>query len=578
MFSIAGGASLHLIHSVAQHKGLKNICPHHEQAAAMAADAYARVSRNLGAAIATSGPGATNLVTGICCAYYDSVPVIFISGQVATFRLKQSSALRQRGFQETEIVKMVQTITKYAVLVTDKSRIRYELEKATHLARSGRPGPVLVDIPDDLQRQDIDPNELEGFEAPPVEMNQEDWMARLDECVSLIEQAVRPVLVIGWGIRLAKAEQSFLSLADKLKVPILPTWGCVDLLPASNPLLVGTFGTHGTRHGNFAVQNADLVLAIGTRLDTHSTGNPPSSFARGAKKIIVDIDCAELRKFDLSEMKVDLPLCADAGQFVEALLEKVRPNDNSRHADWFKRIGDWKSGHPIVQKRYWEEKAINPYVFIETLSRHSEDGDIFFIDTGCVLPWMMQTFTVKRNQRIFHAFNNTPMGYALPASMGGAAYASDRRIICLVGDGGLQINIQELASVAYHKPHLKIFVFDNRGYSMIRQTQDQWLDSNYIASSPEGGLAMPDFTAVAEGYGIPALTVSRASELEAMFKSFLAADGPGFCTLKISEAHRVIPQVKFGRPIEDAEPLLDREEFLASMIVEPMDVSKKPLS
>ena len=299
VFVITGGAVAHLIDSVAKNPNIDYICTQHEQAAAMAADACSRITGNIGAAIATSGPGATNLITGVCCAYYDSIPVIYITGQVATFRSSKGMGVRQLGFQEADIVNIFRPLTKYAVWIDDPRRIRYELEKATHIAKSGRPGPVLVDLPDDLQRVDIDPDELESFVPEPENKDLHRLEEQVESCIQLLENAKRPVVILGWGIRLGKAEKEAIEFVNKLGFPILPTWATMDMLPSNHPLVVGSFGFHGTRYGNFTVQNADLVLSIGSRLDTHLTGSPITTFAREAKKIVVDVDINELNKLSI---------------------------------------------------------------------------------------------------------------------------------------------------------------------------------------------------------------------------------------------------------------------------------------
>ncbi len=578
VFAISGGASLHLIHSIAEHPDIDYICPQHEQAGAMAADGYARATRNLGAAIATSGPGATNLITGICCAYYDSVPTIFITGQVTTFRFKADTGVRQYGFQETDIVEMCRPVTKYVTVIKDPKRIRYELEKACHIARTGRPGPVLVDIPDNVQRDEIQAETLESYAPEPENASRAAAAGKVksevEKCLAHLYRARRPVLITGWGIRLAKADIAARELIEKLGFPVVPTWGMVDFLHHDHPQLVGSFGTHGTRYGNFAVQNADLVLAIGTRLDTHEAGSPLSTFARGATKIVVDIDPAELGKFIKFGMDTDLLICADAGEFTTNLaraLERDRLGDIS---DWKRKIDGWKARYPICPRRYYGEEPVNPYVFVKTLSAVLPEEASIYVDTGCAIAWMMQAFEVKRGQRIIHDFNNTAMGYALPASIGGCLAQDKKSVICVTGDGSLQMNIQELATVLRHDLPIKIILLNNHGYSMIQQTQDQWLGSKYIASTVAGGLAMPDFTRIAEAYGYKTLDIRANAGLHATLSEAVNHPGPIFCNVDIKNTHRVIPQVKFGRPIEDSEPFLDRKEFLETMIVPPLAVSR----
>jgi len=573
VFVVNGGAAAHLIDSIAKNPDIDYICTQHEQAAAMAADAYSRVTANIGAAIATSGPGATNLVTGACCAYYDSIPVIYITGQVATFRSRKGTGVRQLGFQEADIVDIFRPFTKYAALLDDPRKIRYELEKATHIARSGRPGPVLIDVPDNLQREDIDPRGLEPFVPQQERKDPGRLTEQVARCIQLLEKAKRPVIILGWGIRLAKAEEEARKLVDKLGFPVLPTWATMDMLPSDHPLVVGSFGLHGTRYGNFTVQNADLVLSIGCRLDTHLTGSPITSFAREAVKIIVDIDASELNKFTKSGMAVDVAINADAKDFLDTINSKIDGIVTQDTAEWKRRIVAWKEKYPICPPEYYQEEGVNPYVFVKTLSRESSEGDVIFVDTGCGVAWMMQAFDFKEGQRLFSAFNNTPMGYSLPASIGASFALEQKPITCITGDGGLQINIQELATIIRHNLPIKIFLLNNHGYSMIRQTQDQWLESRYEASTVDCGLALPDFVKVAGAYGYKTVTINTNSELRECVRDVLNSDGPVFCNVVISPQHRVIPQVKYGRPIEDAEPLLDRAEFMGNMIVRPLAAS-----
>lgn len=573
VFAISGGASLHLIHSIAETQGIDYVCPMHEQAGAYAADAYARVTGGLGCAVATSGPGATNLITGIASSFYDSIPVLYLTGQVATFRAKGDTGVRQMGFQETEIVDICRTITKYAVLVQDPYRIRYELQKAVAIARSGRPGPVLVDIPDDLQRMDIDPGKLIDYEPEPAVSALVVSEDSLQACIDAVKHAQRPVLVYGWGIHLAKAEAEARELARLLGIPVAMTWAALDLLPYDDGLAIGGFGTHGTRYANFAVQNADLIISIGSRLDTKATGSPPSSFAREAKLIMLDIDPTEIKKFERLGRKVDLGISVDAATFLRALVKRVRGQRFPDFAFWMKRIHEWKSRYPACRPEYARETRVNPYWMVKQLSSLLREDEIIFSDTGCALAWMMQGFEFKRGQQFFHAFNSTPMGYGLPGAMGASFARPGQRIVCMTGDGSLQMNIQELATVAHHRLPVKVLLINNLGHSMVRQTQEQWLGRKYYATSAQGGLACPDFAAVARAYGFRTETLALNADIVAKLVETLGADGPTFLNIEVDPGHRVIPQVKFGRPNEDADPLLDRKEFFENMIVKPLPVS-----
>lgn len=573
VFAVTGGASLHLIDSVARTTGIDFVCPQHEQGGAMAADGYARASGGLGCAIATSGPGATNLITGIICSWFDSVPVLYLTGQVTTFRLKGDTGVRQMGFQETEIVDMCRPVTKYAVMVTDWRRIRYELEKAIHIARTGRPGPVLVDVPDDLQRLQIDPAELEPFTPDASTTKPAPSAGELDRLIGMLQAAKRPVVILGWGIRLAGAGREAVALVEQLGIPVLPTWPALDMIPSNHPLVIGPFGTHGTRYGNYALQNADFVLSIGARLDTREAGSPYQDFARGARKVVVDIDAAELRKLPAFGMDVDLAIQADAGEFLRALSARASAIPRLKVADWLDQIAAWKRKYPICVPAYRRETAINPYVFVEELAECAAPGEDLVLDTGCALAWTCQAFQFKEGQRLYHAFNTTAMGYALPAAIG-VSFAKGRApVTCVVGDGSLQMNIQELATVVRHQLPLRIFLINNHGYSMVQQTQEQWLEGRYEATTVAGGLAFPDFVRVAQAYGIPTLTIERNEDAADLVKRAYGHAGPVFVNVEIDARHRVVPQVKFGRPIEDGEPLLPRAEFLANMIVAPTPAS-----
>lgn len=572
-FVITGGASVHMIDSLARNPEIDYVCAQHEQASAMMADAYSRISGNLGVAISTSGPGATNMITGVCCAYYDSVPVLYITGQVATFRLKGERGIRQLGFQETDTVDMFKPITKYAVMVRESKMIRYELEKAVHIAKSGRPGPVVVDVPDDLQREDIDPDSLRSY-APEIEIVKDIAMdEKISECIRMINKSKRPVIVLGWGIRLSKSEKEALQFIEMLGFPVLLSYAMRDFLESSSPLVVGSFGSHGTRYGNFTVQNSDLVIVVGSRLDSRKSGSPPKDFAREAKKIIVDIDQSELNKFKDIGINVDLLLHAHCRDFFQAINMKVDEISPQDITPWKKQIDKWKNKFPICRPEYYEGESPDPYVFIKTLSEVLEEGDIIISDTGCGLVWMAQAFEFKRHQRLIHAFNYTPMGYALPASIGACFAKKRKRVICLAGDGGLQMNIQELATVIRHQLPIKVLLINNNGYSMIGQTQDQWLNSKYEASDVEHGLAFPDFEKLAEVYGFRTVGIHHNKDMLDKLREVVSGQDPSFCNIAISFDRKVIPQVKYGRPLEDGDPLLPRKTFFENMIIKSADIS-----
>ena len=566
VYAVTGGASLHLIHSAKNNKKLNVIFPVHEQTCAMAADAYSRVSHNVGAAFATSGPGATNLATGICGAYFDSVPVIYITGQVSTNRSKGSTGVRQVGFQETDCVDMYKSVTKYAYKISKASEIKYQLEKAYSIAVSGRKGPVLIDIPDNIQREDINPKKLKTYfkKNTALKKNQKDYKRLL----SFISKAKRPILVLGWGIHLSNSYKEVLKLIKKLKFPIVTTWAMAHILPHDHELKVGTWGTHGSRFANFAVQNSDLVLSLGSRLDTKATGSPINTFARDAKKIVIDIDKSELNKFKKFGLKIDLKINQDLKEFCKDFLQ-LKYQNRPVYNDWYRTINEWKIKYPICLKNYYLEKDINPYVFVDYLSDLVKENRYIIVDTGCAIAWTMQGFKFKKNQILFHDFNNTAMGWTIPAAIA-TAFEKKKQVIVITGDGSFSFMLQELSLIKKHNLNIKIFLLNNAGQSMIKQTQDQWLKSNYFGSSVKGGLAKIDFKKVVKSFGLYVGETRRQKVLKSDIRNFLNNNNAGMLEVIISPQHRVIPQVKFGKPNEDPEPLLPRKEFYDNMITKPI--------
>lgn len=577
VFVMSGGAAVHLIDSIARTEGVDYVCIQHEEAAAMAADAYARVGGSMGVGITTSGPGGTNLLTGVCCSYFDSVPVLFITGQVATFRLKKSTALRQVGFQETDMPAIFKPITKYSARVERAEDIRYHLEKAVYLAREGRPGPVLIDLPDDLQRVDIDPNKLRSF--IPVEEgygreSTEDYVDDIQKLLKLIEHAQRPVLVIGAGVRVAGVEDLARELVERLRVPFLLTWGGMDIWPYDHPLNVGGFGACGPRGGNFVAQNADLVVALGTRLSQMITGGVPEHFARGAKKVMIDIDREEIAKFADKGMSIDLGIRADLRSFLPQINRALVGYVPLARMEWEEYLRR--------QKSQWgrcgdggddPSRVIDANYFIEALSREAAEGDVVITDAGGNLTWTMQSFHVKKGQRLFSAWNHSPMGYSLAAACGASIAAPHRRVISIIGDGGLQMCVEELATVARYQIPIKIFLFNNQGHGIQKQTIETWLEGRYEGVNEKTGLYFPDFKKLAEAYGLRYMSISSHVGMGKQISDVLNVDGPVFCDVAISPDQRIKPMLTYGRPLEDQGPLLSRKDFLEAMIIEPLPES-----
>lgn len=570
VFGVSGGAALHLLHSVKIKSGIKLITTHHEQAAAMAADSVARITNKIGVAVATSGPGATNLITGIAGCFYDSVPVVFITGQVSTTRLSGDSGVRQLGFQETPIVKMVEQITKYATQIQKPEEIILELDKCIKIALSGRKGPTLIDIPDDIQRMEVevpDETSLAILQKKPMfslpKIKDSDWSTLF----KLISEAQRPIVVVGWGVHLAKKEEEVRKFLEKLKWPVVLTWGAADLLDSEKSYRVGTFGTHGVRAANFAVQNADLVLSIGSRLDTKSTGSPAKSFAREAKKIMIDIDENEINKFNKLELDINLSLVIDiAGDEFSVLLRNVEEASNPISQYWSSKVSSYKS--ELSRQPLQQDLAnIDPYEFVKVISGVCESKTRIILDTGCTVAWVLQDWIFKTQQRIFHDFNNTAMGWALPAAIGSISIKDEYKTIAIIGDGSFMMSIQELSTLKATGETLKIFLLNNSGYAMIKQTQDQWFSSDYFASTANSEMVFPNFKLICEAFGIKYKRIEKQKDLIKGIFKVMNEEVSTLCEIIISEDARVNPQVKFGSPIEGMDPPINSELFKSLMII-----------
>jgi acetolactate synthase-1/2/3 large subunit len=563
VFVVSGGAAVHMIDSVARNPLCRYICSQHEQHAGASADGYARVSNNMGAVIVTSGPGATNLATSIANAYFDSIPLLLLCGQVATFRLKKNPGLRQKGFQETEVVSMFKPITKYATRLSDPAMIRFELEKAVFLARSGRKGPVLLDIPDDISRTQISEKKLKVFVLPKMKLRNS-FQAKYDTLYHLLNNSKRPVLIYGAGIGLSNSRSLAEKFGKQLGIPIVHTWGGTDVLNAYEHNHIGAVGVCGPRASNFAVQNSDLIIAIGTRLSQQIIGKP-TLFAPGAKKVIIDIDREEFNKFSKNELTIDLTIETDVKSFFENIqITRIQKNIFSWNA-WLSQIHAWKETYPICPQNYYKaKKQIQPYVFVQELTRAAKPGAIIVTDTGANLSWTCQTWELKKKQRVISAWNHTPMGYALPGAIG-ASFAARQDVLCLIGDGGLMMCLSELQTVVFHKLPIKIFIFNNHGHSIQKQTLDTWLESRYHAVNEKSGLSFPDFTKIGKAFGIPTVTLNKHAHLKQHIASILHSKGPTLINVEIDPEAKIIPMLTYGSGLEDLSPKLPPSEIAKIM-------------
>ena len=574
VFIVMGGAASHIVDSLGKNTKIRYICMQHEQAAAMAADVQARLTGHPSAAVATSGPGATNLITGTCTSWFDSIPCIFLTGQVALSETKGERKIRQLGFQETDIIEIVKSVTKYAVMVKDPSSIKYHLDKAFYLAKNGRPGPVWLDLPLNVQHSEINPDSLRGFNPKLEKQGSQKLKQQVKKTLELIAKASRPIILAGHGIRIARAIPEFEKLINALGWPVVSTWNGIDILAHDDPLYVGQFGVYGARAANFAVQNSDLLISIGSRLDTRQTGNHPESFARAAKKIAVDIDQAELAK---NWVKIDLAVNADAKDFLSQIAKHLKNPEKTRVDGWWQKIKDWQNKFPVILPEFYKQKdSVNPYIFIRALSKELNNDDIILVDSGATTVWTFQAFKVKKGQRLINPLGNFPMGWAIPAGIGAWFATGKKRVICIAGDGAMQMNIQELQTIAYHKIPLKIFVINNHSYGIVKQFQDLYFDSRYEGTSYEKGYSCPDFLKIARDYNLSTSHLASNSQIGQKITKCLSSPGPSLCEVLIDDNQKIIPKLAaiktakgyVSKPIEDQLPYLKRSVLYENMIID----------
>ncbi len=571
-FGMSGGAAVHMFDSIDRHPAMKIVSMTHEQCAAMAADGYARATGRIGVAVTTSGPGATNLLTGTCCSYYDSIPTLMLTGQVATHRLKGDRKVRQVGFQETDVVSIFSPVTKYAVQIQDAATIRYHLEHAYYTAMEGRPGPVLLDIPDNLQRAEIDPEKLVGFTPEPQPDPQPTLKAEIAELLLKIQKARRPVLVLGGGLKTPHVGDGLLACVEKLGMPALVSWAAIDLVPAGHPLRVGTFGVYGPRAGNFTVQNADLVIALGTRLSQNLTGGMLNAFARDATIVMVDADPHEMSKFDGRGLNVSQRIHARAADFLAALEPALKTYHALDWSGWLGNIEHWQKtftpdSSPTTRVKHPYTDAVD---FVHALSDVLPEKALLYVDTGGNLTWTCNNLRPKRGQKVFSAWNNTPMGYALPAAIGALFACPDRIVTCIIGDGGLMISLGELATVVKHRLPLKILLFNNHSHGIQKQTLETWLGGRFVCVDPASGLSFPsNFARVAEAMGLPVCTIDGTRPMTAELERVYREPGPMFVNVEINPDQKLYPVVKFGSPLEDQLPALDPALIRREMIIAP---------
>lgn len=576
VFFLPGGGAMHLNDSLGKHPDVNYVAMQHEQAVAVAAEAYARTKNSLAVAMVTSGPGGTNAVTGVAGAWLDSTPVLFLSGQVKTSDLRKDPRLRQSGVQEIDIVSIVSSITKYAVTVTQPAEIRLHLEKAVQLAKAGKPGPVWIDIPLDVQAAMVDPSKMDGYtgsdheHVPPTCSVPQ---SSVEHVIELINQAERPVILLGNGVRISGAADLVQPLVELINAPVLTTRLGVDLLYHDHPLSFGMPGGIASRASNFTIQNCDLLLSIGSRLDLQMMAYAPHNFARAAKKIMVNVDAADVEKLG---NVIDLGIVADAADFIGKMLQSSSKLVRNSRREWIDRCCQWRARYPFVQNSSPGSSKISTYHFADALSDALSAEDIVLPgSSGFAAEIVLTAFKCKPGQRVFHNKGTGAMGFSQPAAVGACIASGGRRTVAVDGDGGFSMNVQELETIKRLDLNIKIFIVNNNGYASIRSSQKNYF-GRLVGADGASGFSLPSWTTVAAAYGIKAYQINDNASLKEQIEAVLTFKGPAICEVFVEANEERQPRVasvvnKDGsmssRPLEDMFPFLSREELLENMII-----------
>lgn len=575
VFMVSGGGNMHLIDSLGREKNLTFICNHHEQACTIAAEGYARVTNKIGLAYVTTGPGGTNAITGVYGAWVDSIPTLTISGQVkleTTIAAEPELTLRQLGDQEVNIIEIVKPITKYAVMITDKNSIKYHLQKALHEAKHGRPGPVWLDIPLDIQGEMINTDALFEFEPPSDEIDD----LRIKEVIIALQNAQRPVVIAGNGIRLSDSIKELLSLIEKLNIPMLTAISGIDLIPTSHSLFFGRPGILGERAANFIVQNSDLVIVLGTRLNLRQVSFNWEFFAREATKIMVDIDENELNK---KTFIPDIKIKGNVKNFITELNKNIEKKLDIEI--WLEYCNKIKRQYPVSEnKQRLREDYVSSYYFPTLLSEKLKKNAVIITGNGIAYTSTFQTYAVRDGDRVFANVGCAAMGYDLPAAIGACLANKKEEVICLTGDGSIQMNLQELQTIIHNRMPIKIFMYNNNGYLSIRITQTSYFSKNYVGESSISGVSIPDMKKLAEVYGFKVYQICTNQEAKEKIDKILSENGPTFCEIMLDPNEEIGPKVAsykkedgsmVSKPLEDLAPFLPRDEFKKNMIIKTVD-------
>lgn len=577
VFMVSGGGNMHLIDSLGKENRLEYVCNHNEQACTYASEGYARASNKIGLAYVTTGPGGTNAITGVYSAWVDSIPTLTISGQVkfqTTIASQPDLPLRQLGDQEVNIIDLVKPITKYATMITDKNSIKYHLQKAVYEAKNGRPGPVWLDIPLDIQGALVDENNLFEFE-PEVKDSFDNC---IEKVLELLKESKRPVIIAGNGITLSDANEDFLNLIDKLNIPVISTFARYDIVRNDHKLFFGRFGTIGNRMANFTVQNSDLIIAIGARLNIRAISYNWEFFGREAKKIMVDIDLAELNKHTLS---IDLKIQSDAKNFIQELFKKIDKIDNKQYVEWLDKCISYKEQYPtIVAERQQVTDFVDSYNFFDVISDVVNDNCTYVFGNGTACVSSYQSLRLKKNQKVIVNSGCAAMGYDLPAAIGSYYANKDSQIVCVTGEGSLQMNIQELQTIIHNQLPIKIFVLNNGGYISIRNTQNGFFKGHKVGADESSGVSFPDTIKIGQAYGFKTFKIENQLNLIDKLKNILELNEPLICEVILSHEEKMQPKLSseikpdgkmISKPLEDMFPFIEREEFKRNMIIKVLD-------
>lgn len=588
VFSVTGGGAMHLNDALGHKEELTCTYNHHEQACAIAAECYARVENRIAAVCVTTGPGGINALNGVAGGYLDSIPMLVLSGQVRYDTTVRSTglSLRALGDQEFDITKAVACMTKYCEMVVDPKQIRYCLEKALYIAQHGRPGPCWLDIPLNVQSSYVETDELKGYDHLEYDRTLPLPVADdlVDTILDKIRQAKRPVLYAGNGIRLSGGYETFRRVVEKLHIPVVTCWDSIDAIEDDHPLYAGRGGIMGDRPGNFAVQNSDLLFSIGSRLSIRQVGYNHASWARAAYTIVNDIDGEELKK---PTVRIDLPVHADARDLLDLIDEKIKRDEPLFHGeDWIAQCQAWRKKYPVVQPKHALPQAkANVYYFIDKLSKSLPEDYITVVGNGSACVVGSHGYTIKRGQRFLINSAIASMGYDLPAAIGACIASGREELVCITGDGSLQMNLQELQTIIHHKLPVKLYVINNSGYHSIRQTQKNFFGEPLVGIGADSGdLSFPDLSKLADAYGFPYFSCGSNEELDQTIRQVAGCEGPVICEVFVTTDQQFEPKAASKRledgsmvsaPLEDLAPFLPREELKENMYIPLWDESDK---